>query len=57
MTFEQKQILEYILMRLVSVDVPDEHYWGLSIIADRLIMNHCTEWLPELKDDTECAET
>ena len=44
-------------MRICSVDVPDEHYWGSSIIADRLIMNNAGQWLPELKDDSIGAET
>ena len=56
MNFEQKEILEYALMRIVSRDTPDEHMYGLSIIADRLIINNCAEWLPELKDDTEGDE-
>ena len=57
MNKEQREVLDYILVRMCEIDLPSEHYWGLGIIADRIIMNNAADWLPELRVDSQGAET
>ena len=57
MNREQREVLDYILVRMCEINLPSEHYWGLGIIADRIIMNNPQDFLPELRNDTKGAET